>query len=197
VLARIKALNLPAVEPGATIPAAFPLAPRVVAVVQQTTFTQPAPTVLQSLYFIRAVDADGNLSRPSNLVGGPSKAVDVAAPPIAQCAAVTVEAARSTRTAAASIDDGSFDPNNRNIRLVQIPRGPYKVGTTNVTLKVRSRAGTAVCSAEVTVVAPPRPAKPWRPRGRHHHGGRVHDDDRCEVEGDAPDPSRSRVRASR
>jgi hypothetical protein len=41
-------------------------------------FVEPAPTPLQSLYFVRAVDAEGNLSAPSNFVGGPSKG----APPI-------------------------------------------------------------------------------------------------------------------
>jgi hypothetical protein len=54
--------------------AAFPLGYGVVAVTTLTTFVEPAPTSLQSLYFVRAVDAEGNLSPPSNFVGGPSKA---------------------------------------------------------------------------------------------------------------------------
>jgi pimeloyl-ACP methyl ester carboxylesterase len=40
-----------------------------------TTFhTEVAPTPMQSVYFVRAEDAQGNLSEPSNFVGGPSKA---------------------------------------------------------------------------------------------------------------------------
>ncbi len=37
-------------------------------------FIEPAPTSLQSIYFVRAEDAEGNLSAPSNFVGAPSKA---------------------------------------------------------------------------------------------------------------------------
>jgi len=43
--------------------------------VTTTTFTETAPASnLQLLYFVRAEDANGNLSAPSNLVGGPSLA---------------------------------------------------------------------------------------------------------------------------
>jgi len=35
---------------------------------------ETAPTPMQSVYFVRAEDASGNLSGPSNFVGGPSKA---------------------------------------------------------------------------------------------------------------------------
>ena len=39
------------------------------------TFSEPSPsTNLQLLYFVRAEDANGNLSAPSNIVGGPSLA---------------------------------------------------------------------------------------------------------------------------
>jgi hypothetical protein len=39
------------------------------------TFSEPSPsTNLQLLYFVRTEDANGNLSAPSNLVGGPSLA---------------------------------------------------------------------------------------------------------------------------
>lgn len=43
-------------------------------------FQEPAPTEFQSLYFVRARDANGNLSLPSNVVGGPSRAVPVSFP---------------------------------------------------------------------------------------------------------------------
>jgi len=39
-----------------------------------TTFSETSPSTLQVLYFVRAEDASGNLSAPSNLVGGPSLA---------------------------------------------------------------------------------------------------------------------------
>ena len=52
---------------------AFPLSYQHVAVVLDTAYSEPAPTALQSLYFVRAEDALGNLSQPSNLVGGPAK----------------------------------------------------------------------------------------------------------------------------
>jgi hypothetical protein len=52
---------------------AFPLPYSVIAFAENTTFTEPAPTRLQSLYFVRAVDAEGNLSAASNFVAAPSK----------------------------------------------------------------------------------------------------------------------------
>ncbi len=48
-------------------------------------FVEPAPTDLQSIYFVRAEDAQGNLSPPSNFVGAPSKALPMradATPPV-------------------------------------------------------------------------------------------------------------------
>jgi hypothetical protein len=45
-----------------------------VAVVDGPPYSEPAPTEYQSLYFVRAENAQGRLSRPSNFVGGPSKA---------------------------------------------------------------------------------------------------------------------------
>jgi len=48
---------------------------RVLASGGTVTFSEPSPTAnLQLLYFVRAEDANGNLSAPSNLVGGPSQA---------------------------------------------------------------------------------------------------------------------------
>lgn len=150
-LAQVKALDLQADDP--LIPAAFPLPPRIVAVTQSTVFTQPAPSVLQSLYFIRAQDASGNLSMPSNLVGGPSKGVDSDSAPVALCAAVTVQApADGCSVPAASIDDGSFDPNNQAVTIAQEPAGPYPLGATEVTLTVSNGVASQSCSATVTVV---------------------------------------------
>jgi hypothetical protein len=44
-----------------------------------TSFIEPAPTEYQSLYIVRAEDAAGNLSRPSNFVGAPSKTAPMVA----------------------------------------------------------------------------------------------------------------------
>jgi hypothetical protein len=74
VLASIVPQSTVAAEATPIDVAAFPLGFRVIAQVTATEFAEPAPTVLQSLYFVRAVDAQGNLSAPSNFVGAPSKA---------------------------------------------------------------------------------------------------------------------------
>jgi pimeloyl-ACP methyl ester carboxylesterase len=55
-------------------PFVFPLGFRLIDIVSDTTFTEPAPTDLQSVYFVRTQDAQGNLSDLSNSVGAPSKA---------------------------------------------------------------------------------------------------------------------------
>ena len=56
-------------------PYGFPGPVTFVTRVSGTTFSEPAPSaILQLLYFVRAEDANGNLSAPSNIVGGPSLA---------------------------------------------------------------------------------------------------------------------------
>jgi hypothetical protein len=42
--------------------------------VSSTSYTEISATNLQGLYFVRSEDANGNLSSPSNVVGGPSQA---------------------------------------------------------------------------------------------------------------------------
>ncbi len=61
-------------------PFVFPLGYRLIDIVSDTTFSEPAPTDLQSIYFVRAQDAQGNVSDPSNFVGAPSKAEPEAVP---------------------------------------------------------------------------------------------------------------------
>jgi pimeloyl-ACP methyl ester carboxylesterase len=69
-------------EPQATaLVAILPFPIVQVGAVTETTYTEAAPGVVQSVYFVRAEDADGNLSNPSNFVGGPSKA-DAATNPL-------------------------------------------------------------------------------------------------------------------
>jgi hypothetical protein len=50
----------------------YPSAPELLGRVTSTSYGETAPNTLQSLYFIVAEDSLGNLSSPSNVVGGPS-----------------------------------------------------------------------------------------------------------------------------
>lgn len=52
----------------------WPTSTEQVAVVRDSPFQEAAPTPIQSTYFVRAEDVNGNLSEPSNTVGAPSKA---------------------------------------------------------------------------------------------------------------------------
>jgi hypothetical protein len=52
----------------------YPGVPEFLTRVSATSYSESAPNSLQSLYFVRAEDSSGNLSAPSNLVGGPSLA---------------------------------------------------------------------------------------------------------------------------
>ena len=77
-------------------------------------------------------------------------------PPVALCKDVT-EIAGPACTAAASIDNGSYDPNpGDTISLAQNPPGPYAKGSQTVTLTVTDSSGAAnaasACAARVTVV---------------------------------------------
>src|SRR5207247_772541 len=73
--------------------------------------------------------------------------------PVAKCKNVTVSASTNC-TANASIDDGSFDPDvGDTIILIQVPPGPYPIGTNTVTLIVTdSHGATNSCPATVAVV---------------------------------------------
>jgi pimeloyl-ACP methyl ester carboxylesterase len=61
-----------AAVPGNTI--GFPIAAEEIAVTNLTTFSESAPTSLQSIYWVKAEDALGNRSDPSNIVGAPAPA---------------------------------------------------------------------------------------------------------------------------
>ncbi|ATB51052.1 CARDB domain-containing protein [Corallococcus macrosporus] len=73
--------------------------------------------------------------------------------PVASCQDVTVVANESCQ-GVASIDNGSFDPDSfpGPFSTVQLPAGPYGLGTTAVELQVSDGLLTNACSANVTVV---------------------------------------------
>ena len=52
----------------------YPSAPELMATTSALSYAETAPNTLQSLYFVVAEDSSGNLSSPSNVVGGPSLA---------------------------------------------------------------------------------------------------------------------------
>jgi hypothetical protein len=71
--------------------------------------------------------------------------------PVAKCQNITVAVGMNC-SAPASIDDGSYDPDNDQITLTQDPPGPYPIGNTLVTLTVTdSHDQTSSCTATVTV----------------------------------------------
>jgi hypothetical protein len=74
-------------------------------------------------------------------------------PPVARAKAVTVPAG-PTCTANASVNDGSSDPDNDPLTLVQSPAGPYALGTTSpVLLTVTDPKGAfSQATGSVTVV---------------------------------------------
>jgi len=65
-----------------TIPGSFPLEYALITQTTATTYSETAPTIMQSLYYVRAVDAKGNLSDVSNVVGGPSASAPI---PVVAC----------------------------------------------------------------------------------------------------------------
>ncbi|MGH9935166.1 MAG: FG-GAP repeat protein [Blastocatellia bacterium] len=71
--------------------------------------------------------------------------------PVASCRNVTVAAGIDCR-AAASIDNGSFDPDGDSITITQSPPDPYLLGATTVKLTVTDSFGaSSSCSAVVKV----------------------------------------------
>lgn len=72
--------------------------------------------------------------------------------PEARCQNVTVTAGANCN-AAASIDNGSFDPDGDSIVVSESPSGPYSLGSTLVTLTVTDgHGGSSQCTATVTVL---------------------------------------------
>jgi photosystem II stability/assembly factor-like uncharacterized protein len=95
--------------------------------------------------FVATAQPDSNILRSKN------------PQPVARCQDVTMSADGSCQ-GAASVDNGSYDPNGGALSYAQIPAGPYPLGTTLVTLVVTNpEGGTDSCTAHVTVkdITPP------------------------------------------
>jgi hypothetical protein len=79
--------------------------------------------------------------------------------PVAVAHDVTVTAALVGGTAAANINNGSYDPDGDAVTLTQAPAGPYGIGITSVMLTVVDPKGAvAQTTANVTVNNPPNQA---------------------------------------
>jgi hypothetical protein len=75
-------------------------------------------------------------------------------PPVAACQNRSVSTdLNKCSAAAASVDNGSTDPDGDTFTLSQAPPAPYSEGSTDVTLTITDQYGnTAACTATVTVV---------------------------------------------
>ncbi|MCI0538666.1 MAG: Ig-like domain-containing protein [Verrucomicrobiales bacterium] len=76
-------------------------------------------------------------------------------PPVAQCHNVIVSANGLCQAdvTAAQVDNGSHDPDSDPLQMPLTPAGPYRLGTTDVTLTVNDGKGeTTFCKATVTVI---------------------------------------------
>ncbi len=72
--------------------------------------------------------------------------------PEARCMDVATESAPGICGARVSVDAGSFDPDGGPLSFEQVPPGPYPVGRSAVTLRLRDAMGlTSFCVAEVSV----------------------------------------------
>ncbi len=94
--------------------------------------------------------------------------------PVAKCQNIVVQTSQSDCVAAASIDNGSFDPDGDPIALTQSPPGPYALGETPVTLTVADDSGlqdscrstvtfTDVAAPEIECATPPAITPPDAP----------------------------------
>jgi hypothetical protein len=97
-------------------------------------------------------DINGNLRSTTPDMGAYEYTGPANTKPVAICKNVIVSAGPGC-VAYASIDDGSYDPDNDPITLYQAPAGPYPIGVTTVTLGVQdSKFGLSSCTGTVTVV---------------------------------------------
>jgi len=115
-------------------------------------------TVVSNTYEIVVNDVTGTAVGSTYTLTIPACAFSCSAlnhVPLAVVHNVTVVAATVGGTAAASINNGSSDPDGDTLTITQSPAGPYPVGNTSVRLTVTDTKGaTAQATATVTVVNP-------------------------------------------
>jgi hypothetical protein len=137
-------------------------------------------------YALAATDDLGDDGLRDLLVGEPAEPTPAAGsgaaflivndrPPVARCQPVTraADAVCQAAVTAASVDDGSSDPDGDQLTLTLTPAGPFSLGVTPVVLHVSDgRGASATCGTTVTVVdtTPPvisgafaHPAVLWPP----------------------------------
>ncbi|WP_163867514.1 FG-GAP-like repeat-containing protein [Myxococcus eversor] len=75
-------------------------------------------------------------------------------PPVAICRDVAVNASPTSCNAPASVDNGSYDPDEQPgpLSVSQAPTGPFGPGTHSVTLTVSDGQASDTCTATITVV---------------------------------------------
>jgi cysteine-rich repeat protein len=79
-------------------------------------------------------------------------------PPVAVCKSLSLLADAATCGATASVNDGSYDPDNDLVGCTQTPVGSFGLGSTLVTLTCTDAAGQrASCTSTVTVTDTVRP----------------------------------------
>ncbi len=86
-------------------------------------------------------------------LGDAPRSAAVNQPPDARCRNVTVWARADLCSAAASVNNGSSDPDGDAVTIGQSPAGPYGLGTTGVTLTATDAAGlSSTCIGTVSVL---------------------------------------------
>ncbi|HVG58249.1 MAG TPA: choice-of-anchor A family protein [Hyalangium sp.] len=100
----------------------------------------------------RTQDGSGSIGRCTASCQRPRLTPPATQPPVALCQDRTV-VAEYTCSESASIDHGSYDPDNDLVGCTQSPAGPFPIGRTTVTLTCTDRQNqTASCTGVVTVV---------------------------------------------
>lgn len=126
--------------------------PAAVTLIGDTTAAPTFTPLLEGAYTFRLVVNDGEFDSGPDDVVVTVEAPEASQPPVARCQDVTVPASLNSCAASASIDNGSFDPDDDALTLTQSPTDPYPLGTTPVTLTASDGLLSSQCVATVIVI---------------------------------------------